>query len=348
MLDFNADDIYALDARQKQAFLQPELDKLSEFHREHCDAYQRICSGWNLAAGDSAMPLAVRLFKEMSLKSISDDEVFKVLHSSGTSGQPSTIYLDKATAQLQSQILVKILQHWLGKARRPMLLIDSPATLKKSGGMSARAAGLQGLSFFGHNHTYALDENMQLDINAVSQFFAEFGQQPVLMFGFTFMVWQCFVQQLQKHNLRFNLQDAVLIHGGGWKKLQAQAVSNQDFKQAINLQLGHVRVHDYYGMVEQTGTIYFECEQGHLHCPVWSDIQIRRAHDLSVCDVGETGLIQLNSVTAQSYPGHQLLTEDLGLLLGEDDCQCGRKGKYFNVVGRVPKAEVRGCSDTFS
>lgn len=134
MLDFNADDIYALDAKQKQAFLQPELDKLSEFHREHCDAYQRICAGWNLAEGDLAMPLAVRLFKEMPLKSISDDEVFKVLHSSGTSGQPSTIYLDKSTAQLQSQILVKTLQHWLGKARRPMLLIDSPATLKKREG----------------------------------------------------------------------------------------------------------------------------------------------------------------------------------------------------------------------
>ena len=45
--------------------------------------------------------------------------------------------------------------------------------------------------------------------------------------------------------------------------------------------------------------------------------------------------------------GHSLLTEDLGVLLGEDDCPCGRKGKYFKVTGRVPRAEVRGCSDTY-
>ena len=49
----------------------------------------------------------------------------------------------------------------------------------------------------------------------------------------------------------------------------------------------------------------------------------------------------------RSYPGHSLLTEDLGVLLGEDDCPCGRKGKYFKVTGRVPRAEVRGCSDTY-
>ena len=49
-----------------------------------------------------------------------------------------------------------------------------------------------------------------------------------------------------------------------------------------------------------------------------------------------------------SYPGHVLLTEDVGTLEGEDDCPCGRKGRYFKVHGRIAKAEVRGCSDTFS
>jgi hypothetical protein len=32
--------------------------------------------------------------------------------------------------------------------------------------------------------------------------------------------------------------------------------------------------------------------------------------------------------------------------MGEDDCSCGRLGKYFQVHGRLAKAEVRGCSDT--
>ena len=63
---------------------------------------------------------------------------------------------------------------------------------------------------------------------------------------------------------------------------------------------------------------------------------------------GETGIIEVVSVLPKSYPGHVLLTEDEGVILGEDDCPCGRKGKYFEVRGRMAKAEVRGCSDTFS
>ncbi|MHB8062980.1 MAG: LuxE/PaaK family acyltransferase [Ruminiclostridium sp.] len=50
----------------------------------------------------------------------------------------------------------------------------------------------------------------------------------------------------------------------------------------------------------------------------------------------------------RSYPGHALLTEDKGIILGEDDCPCGRFGKYFKVTGRIPKAEIRGCSDTYA
>jgi hypothetical protein len=46
-----------------------------------------------------------------------------------------------------------------------------------------------------------------------------------------------------------------------------------------------------------------------------------------------------------SYPGHNILTEDIGIIKGIDNCKCGKKGKYFKVLGRVPDAELRGCSD---
>ena len=46
-----------------------------------------------------------------------------------------------------------------------------------------------------------------------------------------------------------------------------------------------------------------------------------------------------------SYPGHNILTEDIGEIIGEDDCKCGLKGKYFKIYGRAKEAEMRGCSD---
>ena len=101
-----------------------------------------------------------------------------------------------------------------------------------------------------------------------------------------------------------------------------------------------------YGMVEQTGSIFMECEQGYLHSSIFSDVLIRK-EDFSVAPVGSEGLLQLVSLLPESYPGHSILTEDRGVLRGEDDCSCGRLGKYFNVIGRIEAAAIRGCGDTF-
>lgn len=343
--------VYGVDKADKQAMLDAMLQQLSSHHYQHCEAYQRLldCHPFNYRCAGAAgqLPVAARLFKDFELSSIKQADVFRQMRSSGTSGQASKITLDSASAKLQSQVLVKILQSWLGKQRRPMLLIDAPSTVKQAGSMTARAAGLQGLSFFGRHHCYALNDDMQLDTERVSAFFAAHGQQPVLMFGFTFIVWQQFIQAMAANNLQFAFADALLIHGGGWKKMQEQAVDDEQFKATIRATLGNVSVHDYYGMVEQTGTIYVQCEHGYLHTPVWSDVLIRDPADLSVVKNGVTGLIQVNSVLPTSYPGHCILTEDLGTIIGEDDCACGRLGKYFTVHGRVPKAQVKGCSDTF-
>jgi hypothetical protein len=101
-------------------------------------------------------------------------------------------------------------------------------------------------------------------------------------------------------------------------------------------------------MVEQTGAIYVECEYGHLHASIFSDIITRRAVDLAPCEYGEKGIIEAVSLLPKSYPGHALLTEDEGVIFGEDDCPCGRLGKYFKIEGRIAKAELRGCSDTYA
>ena len=111
---------------------------------------------------------------------------------------------------------------------------------------------------------------------------------------------------------------------------------------------GLCHIHDYYGMVEQTGCIYMECECGHLHASNFSDIIIRRPIDFSEANIGEDGIIQVVSTIPESYPGHSLLTEDEGRILGIDDCPCGRKGKYFKIHGRLKNAEIRGCRDTYA
>ena len=113
-------------------------------------------------------------------------------------------------------------------------------------------------------------------------------------------------------------------------------------------EFGIERIFNYYGMVEQVGSIFMECEQGHLHAPAFADVIVRDPVSLRVRPAGEPGVLQVLSALPVSYPGHSLLTEDVGVIHGEDDCPCGRLGKHFTVSGRLPAAELRGCSDTRS
>ena len=61
-------------------------------------------------------------------------------------------------------------------------------------------------------------------------------------------------------------------------------------------------------------------------------------------------LAQVLSALPTSYPGQSILTEDLVTIHSGTSsfCSCGRPGLGFQVVGRLPKSEARGCSDTFS
>lgn len=348
---------YALNKDDKEKLLTERLVELTEYHKNNCPEYARILESISYCGEsiDTYMDLPflpVRLFKELSLKSVSQEEVVKTMTSSGTSGQAvSKIYLDKETSGNQQKTMVKIVNSFTGSNRMPMIILDCPSVVKNRAMFSARGAGILGFSIFGAKKIYALDDEMKLDVEGLKKFLAEYQGQTIFLFGFTFMIWQHFYKELlrlKSEGIHFDLSNGILIHGGGWKKLTNEAVSQEEFHDCLKDVCGLDDIHDYYGMVEQTGCIYMQCECGHLHASIFSDVIMRRPIDFSECEIGEQGIIQVVSTIPKSYPGHSLITEDEGVILGEDDCPCGRKGKYFKVIGRLKDAEIRGCSDTYA
>jgi hypothetical protein len=159
------------------------------------------------------------------------------------------------------------------------------------------------------------------------------------------MVWLFFYNSKLKS--KYDLSQGILVHSGGWKKLHELEVDNTTFRQSIIDRYGIRKIYNFYGMVEQVGSIFLENSQGTLTCPNFADVLIRNPADLSIQKVGEPGLIQVISALPLSYPGHSLLTEDIGILEGEDNLINGWKGKHFRILGRAKKADLRGCSDTF-
>lgn len=344
---------YSLKREEKRELYTRALSTLTRAHAGSCREYRRILEALgcdfkrDMAPEDQPM-LPVRIFKKYEFCSVPREDVVKVMTSSGTSGQQvSKVFLDKENVRAQTRVLTDIIGSFIGKKRLPFLILDTARVKKDRAMFSARGAGIVGFTMFGRDILYALDEKMEIDIQAVQTFLERHKGEKILLFGYTYIIWQYAVQALRKAGMSFDMEDGILFHIGGWKKLKDQAVSPEAFNESIRETLGNVRVHNYYGMAEQLGSVFVECGHGHMHCSNYSDVIIRRPGDFSVAGPGEKGLIELMSLLPTSYPGHVLLTEDEGEILGEDDCPCGRLGKYFKIHGRMAGAELRGCSDTY-
>jgi hypothetical protein len=342
---------FGLDARAKRSLYRRALSALTDHHCERSPEYRRAVQLLGYRPGAELDPeqlpyIPVRLFKEFELRSVDRGEVVKTMTSSGTTGQAvSRIFLDRQTASAQTKVLVRIVSSFTGTKRLPFLIADTPAVTKDRALFSARGAGILGFSMLGHDQTYLLDDAYAIDDARLAAFQERHRGQRVLVFGFTFIVWEHVCQALRRAGRRLELE-GILIHGGGWKKLAALAVDNATFRGTVRETTGIAEVSNYYGMVEQTGSIFMECPEGYLHASIFSDVIVRDPVTFAPLGPGKTGLLQLLSLLPASYPGHSILTEDLGEIVGVDDCPCGRMGTRFRVHGRIKDAEVRGCSDT--
>ena len=341
---------YSLRQVEKEERLTERLRDLTLLHRQRCGPYGRILAALEQDPGTisslAEVPMIpVGLFKSHALRSIPEDRVFKVITSSGTTrASVSRVYLDAAAAQLQTRTLAGIMTHWLGPSRLPMMVVDARSTLRDRHTFSARRAGIMGMATFGRDHFYALDDDMRLDRDGLLTWLKKHAGSPVLIFGFTFMVWEHLLKAITPGEL--DLRNAVLIHSGGWKKLADRAVDSHEYKAELERVTGLSRVHNFYGMAEQIGTVFVECERGLLHAPNAADVVVRDPVTWAPVRDGEIGVAQVLSALPESYPGHSILTEDLARVDAVDSCSCGRQGKAVSVLGRVPEAELRGCSDT--
>ena len=351
MSQATATGVFTLAQADREAQMLPALAQLTEHHRAAGPEYAKILAAIGHGPGHTYNSVAelpwlpVRLFKTQKLKSIPDDEVFKTLTSSGTTGDVSRIYLDKEAAAAQTRFLSRTIQTVLGPRRLPMLVVDTTSILKNRTTFSARGAGVLGMMNFGRDHVWVLDEDNKPDVEAIRTFLAQHGDAPFLIFGFTFMAWLYLYEVARDNGL--DLSNGILIHSGGWKKLTDQAVDNAEFRRRFAADTGLRRIHNFYGMVEQIGVVYLEGPDGNaLYCPDFADVIIRDPETWAELPPGKPGLVEVLSTLPESYPGHVLLTEDLGVVHGIDDGAW--PGKRFSILGRLPRAEARGCSDTFT
>lgn len=288
----------------------------------------------------------VSVFKHLLLRTNSG-AVQRVLRSSGTSGAAaSRIALDDESSALQSRSSTAILADFVGAEHAPLLVVDHSSSLRQRGEISARVAAAMSLRPLASSITFLLsDAGDPASVKWRDVAEAATNTTHLRVYGFTSALWQAWRAGVPE-DVATLLRDRRIdfVHSGGWKRLEAEQVSRDDFDALLLRNSGPgSRVVDYYGLVEQVGIVFPLCEAGYRHVPAWAGVIVRDPYTLAPLH-GETGMLQLMNVLARGGPYHSVLTEDLGREV-DGPCACGRKGQRFELLGRVPKAETRGCAN---
>lgn len=301
---------YALPIEVKHERLLAELLEQTRRWSEQCPPYRRILRGigfsWDRVHGLEDLPLLpIELLRRLDL---------------GDVVPPAPTGLTSVVAAL------------LGPVRPPMIVCDAASALKGRGAGTPRGQEIRALAALGSDHLYALDDSLSLRVDDLLRFVQLHAGEPLAIFGNTAMVWEHLMEPLHEKGVRLPHHGGLLLHSGCWKRLVDRAVSNEQYKDAARQVLGVSRVHNLYGIAEQGGGVFAECECGHFHAPAFAEVLTRDYRRWSILPPRVEGVIQTLSVVPQTFPGHSLLTDHLGVILGQDDCPCGRLGTYFRVL----------------
>ena len=290
----------------------------------------------------------VSLFKHVDLSSAAPGSpLVRTVLSSATTGASSRVTIDETSASLQSRSFEAILAEFIGRERRPVLVLDSVASLRSRHEFGARIMAAMSLKPFASEMVFLLkdaSDARSLELRQLERALKVGG--PLIVYGFSWILWLAWAKANLPQELETALRErpVAFVHSGGWKKLEDQKVDRAAFDRSLLATVGPGScVVDYYGLVEQMGVIFPLCDKNARHAPRWAHVIVRDSWSLEPLAEGE-GQLQLLNTTSHGSPCHSVLTEDMGRLL-PGDCGCGRAGLRFELIGRVPKAELRGCSN---
>lgn len=353
-------DVYGYCAESEQTFMSALRDELV-FHYEHNELYRSFCTRKGFDPhGEFSIedipPVSVSVFKNLgaTLSSVSTEEIKLKLQSSATSGVPSTVVVDKTTAKRQSKAMVKVVQHFIGRKSKPFLVMDIDPHTEYRNLLGARFAAVSGYLKFANKVGYFLKADANgvsyFDVQGMKDFLTEIGDEPVVLFGFTYILYANVIKNISEAAIDIKLpRGSKIIHIGGWKKLESEKISKKLFKEQLSTCFGidPNNVIDIYGFTEQMGLNYPDCTDGWKHVPVFSRVIARDPVTHRVLPDGQEGMLEFITPVPHSYPGNVVQTDDLGVV-DHGICPCGTGGTRFRVTGRMKKAEVRGCGDILS
>ncbi len=315
------------------------------FQRENVPIYRQLCERRKVDAAlvrhwmdIPALPTSA--FKEFELSSIPESERTRVFHSSGTTGQAHSRHFHSAEtlAVYEASLEPWFERHFFKFSPAPVRMIFlTPESAPNSSLIhmfeTVRGRfGAEGSAFTGR---IGADGGWELDLEktmaALESAVAE--KQPIGLLGTAFSFVHL-LDHLQAAGRRIALpKNSRIMETGGYKGRSREvpkAALRKLITKFLNVPTTHILAE--YGMSESSSQAYDD-EAGVFHFPPWARAVAISPENGKPVESGETGLLRIFDL-ANVGSIMAMQTEDLAI----------QRANGFELLGRAPAAEPRGCS----
>lgn len=340
-------------------FLSSMRDTVSH-HMTHNEFFHKLMSDAGMSAEEirseedlKRLPMIpANYFKYYESLSVPMEDIVEHVTSSGTSGQKSQMFFDQDSWDFGQGMIRNLFRFngFLSEQETNYLLFTYEPTDGSRLGTAKTDIGLlqyapvssvfYALRFNGKSHDF--------DAYGTIETFQRYAEErkPVRIFGFPSFLYFTLRQMKEMHLSPVRLHpDSMTMFGGGWKGYADQQVSKKELYALITEMLGipDENIRDGFGSTEHS-VPYFECRRHHFHIPVYSRMFIRDVKTLEVLPYGEKGFANFITPHLLSVPAISVLMGDLAVLHPAEECGCGLKTPYMEILGRAGTSAAKSCA----
>lgn len=323
---------------------------------EHNLPYRRFCEARGVTPQDisrwnqvPAMPAAG--FKELELSCLPPKERSRVFHSSGTTERnPSRhFHNSRSLAIYEQSIWPWFARHLYSERLTPapsLFLLTPPPEAAPHSSLAHMFERIHRQGIWGESDFLGgVNQRAEwvLDLAAIADRLrrAAATGRPVMLLGTAFSFVHL-VDYLAEQETRFELPAGSRAMETGGYKGRSRSLPRANLHALITTRLGIPPSHIVceYGMSELSSQAYDRVAGAHatehsrqFHFPPWARVQLISPETGEEVSEGEIGLVRVFDL-ANAFSVMAVQTEDLGVR--------GEAG--FELAGRAPQAEIRGCS----
>jgi len=297
--------------------------KLYEFQARSCIPFQQFIQFSNFSKVNSDyLHLPVEVFKSHLVKSMEYDAEM-VFTSSGTTGQETSKHYVKSL-EWYSACFMHSFRLFYGNPEEYCFLCLLPSYLERSGSSLIYMA-----EHFIKNSKHSQSGFFLNNTDELAKILSRNQKEkiPTVLLGVSFALLD------MAENNKLSIPDIIVMETGGMKGRRKELL-REEMHQIISESWGVKSVHSEYGMTELMSQAYSR-GNGIFHCPPWMRVVIKDPYEPQrTLPHGSTGLINLIDL-GNIWSCAFIATSDLGKSFPDGS---------FQVLGRLDRAEVRGCN----